>query len=104
MSTKRVIKIRSQFKDGFLKSFELVSVTPEFNTYENYRGWRLSAYCGYSLYVDDTLWIDTDRQQNTKYDTRLKVSRDTYKKYLKDWNNDPDIAVIDIGNKIIGEL
>lgn len=104
MSTKRLIKVRSQFEYGFLKSFELISVTPEFDIYADYRDYCVMADYGYSTYVDDILWIDTRRQQNTKYGVRYKISRDTYKKYLEGWNHNPDITVIDIGNKIIGEL
>lgn len=104
MPTKRLIKVRSQFEDGFLKSFELISVTPEFNRFERYQGYCVRADYAYSVFIDDTLWIDTTRQRYTKYSIRHKVSRNTYKEYLEDWNQNPDISVVDIGINILGEL
>ena len=104
MPTKRVIKVRSKFVDGFLKSFELISVTPEFPVYENFTTKGVRASLGYSTYFSDVFWIDTGQQQKTKYFVGRSINKDTYNIYFKCWNEEPDITVIDINRNILGEL
>lgn len=104
MPTKRVIKVRSKFKDGFLKSFELISVTPEFPIFENFATRGVRAALGYSTYFSEVLWIDTGQQQKKNYFIGRSINRVVYNKYFKCWNAEQGITVIDINKNIIGEL
>ena len=104
MPTKRVIKVRSKFEDGFLKSFELLSVTPEFPLYENFATKGVRASFGYSTYFSDVLWIDTEQQQKKKYFIGRSITRDVYNRYFKCCNAEQGITVIDINRNILGEL
>lgn len=104
MPTKRLIKVRSQFEDGFLKSFELISVTPEFDRFVGFTAKHIRAALGYVKIFDNVLWIDTDIQQNAKYHISRGMNRDTYNRYMKGWNEEPDITVIDVNKNYIGEL
>lgn len=99
MSTKRLIKVRSQFEDGYLKSFELISVTPRATKYESYD--YVSFNNTWTTYFDDVLWINTNTQQHHKYVTAKTIDVETYRRYLARWNDNPYITVIDT---TLGEL
>lgn len=101
MFTKRLIKVRSQFEDGYLKSFELISVTPEMDTSKNY---DYVSFGDWSTYVDDILWIDVQRQHKHKYEIHRDINKELYERYFKNWNSNADTTVIDVGKNIIGEL
>lgn len=106
MPTKRLIKVRSQFEDGFLKSFELISVTPKFDTNqdEDFLDCEIRVANWYRTYTDTVLWINSTKQTNVDYSLTKLFTFQDYQKQLKVWNSDPSIAVIDVSNKIIGEL
>lgn len=112
---KRVITVESKFEEDVLVSFKLIKIVPEFDT--NIRSVGVCIRCGrgYTPYIGKdngeynscTLWIDPLYQSNETYllNTRTsKVTKETYERSLKIWNTTPDIKVIDIGFKDIGEM
>lgn len=112
---KRVITVESKFEEDVLVAFKLIKIVPEFDANIKSVGVCIRCDRGYAPIIGKdnfehnscTLWIESLHQSNETYilnPRTSKVTKETYERSLKIWNTTPDIKVIDIGFKDIGEM
>lgn len=113
---KHRVTLRSTFDDeGYLKTFKVVNMIPPLTgiVREELLGVkRLAINDAFSLFIEQDeddempiLWLLSHYDRPEQYDVFGYISREEYQQALKVWNKAyEDIEVVDVNNKIIGEL
>lgn len=109
---KHVVKVQSKFDKELLTSFRVLSVEPPFT--DNRCDWgtqRVAINNEYVLYINgekrDTsiLWLRKKYNKPVTYAIDGVITYQQYVISLEAWNNAyGDITVIDVGEKLLGEM
>ena len=114
---KHRVTLKSTFdNEGCLKTFEVVNMSPPFDIFVDRAatpgGW-VGIHRSFNTYIeaDDDgdgvpiLWLWPQYHKPRKYYVIGYITREKYQQALKVWNKAyEDLEVVDVNNKIIGEL
>lgn len=113
---KHRVTLKSTFDNkGYLETFTVIGITPPFDRdiRREATSWkRVGIYREYCTYImkscaENTiaLWLRPYYDNPKRYSVDSLITREEYQQSLKVWNKTyEDIEVVDINNKIIGEL